>query len=63
MMAGEIVNMVDHMNHLQAEVAALRKENELLHQWLTQQKEVNSSLYDMISIVRKELILTRGDSK
>jgi hypothetical protein len=63
MMAGEIVSMVDHINHLQAEVAVLRKENELLHQWLTQQKEVNSSLYDMISIVRKELILTRGDSK
>ena len=62
-MAGEIVNMVDHINHLQAEVAVLRKENELLHQWLTQQKEINSSLYDMISIVRKELILTRGDSK
>ena len=55
--------MVDHINHLQAEVAVLRKENELLHQWLTQQKEVNSSLYDMISIVRKELVLTRGDSK
>ena len=63
MMAGEIVSMVDHINHLQAEVAVLRKENELLHQWLTQQKEVNSSLYDMISIVRKELVLTRGDSK
>jgi hypothetical protein len=63
MMAGEIVNMVDHINHLQAEVAVLRKENELLHQWLTQQKEINSSLYDMISIVRKELIMTRGDSK
>jgi hypothetical protein len=63
MMAGEIVNVVDHINHLQAEVAVLRKENELLHQWLTQQKEINSSLYDMISIVRKELILTRGDSK
>ena len=62
-MAGEIVNVVDHINHLQAEVAVLRKENELLHQWLTQQKEINSSLYDMISIVRKELILTRGDSK
>lgn len=62
-MAGEIVNMVDHINHLQAEVAVLRKENELLHQWLTQQKEINSSLYDMISIVRKELIMTRGDSK
>ena len=62
-MAGEIVSMVDHINHLQAEVAVLRKENELLHQWLTQQKEVNSSLYDMISIVRKELVLTRGDSK
>ena len=62
-MAGEIVNMIDHINHLQAEVSALRKENELLHGWLNQQKSANSSLMEMVGAIRQELVLTRGDSK
>lgn len=54
---------VDEFNQLKGEVAALRKENELLHQWLNQQKSANSSLMEMVGAIRQELILTRGDSK
>lgn len=60
---GSSIEIVDHMNRLQAEVAALRKENELLHQWLDQQKKANSTLMEMVGSIRQELILTRGDSK
>jgi hypothetical protein len=55
--------MTDQLHRLTAEVAALRKENELLHDWLTQQKEVNTALHDMISSVHKRVVLMRGDSK
>ncbi len=60
---GEVISMTDQLHRLTAEVAALRKENELLHDWLTQQKEINTALHDMISSVHKRVVLMRGDAK
>jgi len=57
------IAMVDELNQLKGEVAALRRENELLHQWLNQQKSANSSLMEMVGAIRQELVLTRGDAK
>lgn len=57
------IAMVDELNQLKGEVAALRKENELLHDWLTQQREVNTALHDMINSVHQRVVLMRGDSK
>lgn len=57
------ITMVEELNQLKGEVAALRRENELLHQWLNQQKSANSSLMEMVGAIRQELVLTRGDAK
>jgi len=57
------ITMVEELNQLKGEVAALRKENELLHTWLNQQKSANSSLMEMVGAIRQELVLTRGDAK
>jgi hypothetical protein len=57
---GEVISMVDQLNHLKSEVAALRKENELLHNWLTRQKEINSALHDMINMVHHKVTIMRS---
>jgi hypothetical protein len=56
----EIADLVAHVKTLTAEVATIRKENEMLHSWLTQQRDVNTALHDMISAVNHKVTILRG---
>jgi hypothetical protein len=48
------LEVTEQLNNMTAEVSALRREVELLHEWLNRQKDINSALYDMISIIRQK---------